>query len=551
MLVAIAQKTVLAFGWRRRGIAFCAGAVGALSLAPINFFPAMIVPMMAAVWMMDGCAIRPARERSRLPGLLRAMGDAGQAGWGLGFGYFVAGLWWLGAAFLVEADQFAWALPLGVLGLPAVLAIYPALGFALARLLWSTGASRLLALAFGLGVSEWLRGQLFTGFPWNAFGMSLGDNIVTAQIASLFGLYGLTVLAVAIFAAPATLVDQSLQGAPKSTGRFRCRPTMIAGACLILIAAFGEMRLSRQTPGDVDGVRLRIMQPNILQDAKFRPDNKAAILQQYLSLSDRATSPTASGIADVTHLVWPESAFPFILSRDPDAIRQIAARLSQGAVLVTGAARLETTGPGNGRAEYFNSIEVVTKDGLADAKYDKIHLVPFGEYLPLGSVLDKLGIRQFVHIPGGFTPGVGPRVLAVPGLPPALPLICYEAIFPEVSESGRDRPKLILNVTNDSWFGLTSGPYQHLAQARLRTIESGLPLVRAANTGISAIVDPYGRVVASLPLGVEGVLDGRLPKSIEPTFFSTSPLVGFLSLLLASALAAVYGVIVARRGQPS
>ena len=540
-MLAVAHEVVLAWGWRRRAYAFLAGAIGALALAPFDLFPLMIVPMTVSVWMIDGCVGRAATDR-RVAGWIRGLLEAGEAGWWLGFGYFVAGLWWLGAAFLVEADQFAWALPLGVLGLPAILAFFPAVGFAIARMVWSNGPWRIFALATGLGLSEWLRGNLLTGFPWNVFGMALGSNAVLGQAASVIGLYGLTILAIAIFAAPATITDGDPNG---ETTRLRFRPLLLACAALAALAAVGAYRLSRPDAGVVGGVRLRIMQPNLQQDEKFRADNKDRVLQHYLTLSDRATSPTTSGIADVTHLFWPESAFPFILSRDPDATRRLAARLSSGAILVTGAARAETVR--GGPPQYFNSLQVLTKDGLAEQGYDKVHLVPFGEYLPLGWLLEKLKLRQFVHIPGGFTAGSGPRQIMIPGLPAGLPLICYEAIFPDEAAATGARPKYLLNVTNDGWFGLTTGPYQHFSQARLRSIEQGLPMIRVANTGISAIIDPYGRVVSSLRLGVEGVLDGQLPQPIEPTLFSRVPNGAPIVVWLLAAILGCLGKVLGSR----
>ena len=255
------------------------------------------------------------------------------AGWWMGFGYFLAGLWWVGSALLVEADKFAWALPLAVVALPAALAVFPAAGFALARLLWSPGPSRIFALAFGLGVAEWARGLLFTGFPWNDLGMALGVNLALAQTASLVGLHGLTFLTIAIFAAPATLWRVS-------ESRLNLAPTIVAALALALIAAFGELQAHGAGERHVPGVKLRLIQPNVGQDdATFGPENKQAILRRYFDLSERATSPDRSGVRDVTHLIWPESAFPFILSRDPQALSEIVDFLGPGATLITGAAR--------------------------------------------------------------------------------------------------------------------------------------------------------------------------------------------------------------------
>lgn len=507
---------VLSEGWSRRMFAFFAGALGAFALAPFSFTPAIAIPLCVAVWLIDG-----------EPSARAAATD----GWWLGFGYFFAGLWWLGAALLVEADQFAWALPLAVIGLPAALAIFTAFGFWLSRLLWSSGPARVFALAFGLSVSEWLRGHLLTGFPWNVMGMALADAGPLAQTAALVGLYGLNLLTVIIFAAPATLIEVSAR-------RLTRNPAMItAAALLIFTTAYGALRLVAGTTETVAGVRLRLMQPNLPQDAKFRPENGPEILRRYIALSGRATDPDHGGMAGVTHLVWPESAFPFILSRQPEALAAIGGMLKE-ATLITGAARTEHAESESGKI--FNSIEVV-RDSRIVAFFDKIHLVPFGEYLPLAPVLGRLGVAHLV--PGVWDPGAGPRELRAPGLPLLSPLVCYEAIFPEAAVergAGRGRPGALLNLTNDGWFGQTTGPYQHFAQARLRAIEQGLPLIRVANTGVSAIVDPYGRVLQSLPLGVEGVIDGLLPKPAASTIYARFGrfLVAFLFVaVLAAALA--------------
>lgn len=529
-IVRAAHSIILSTGWARRSIAFAAGAAGALAMAPFDLFPALAITMTTAVWLIDGSGVAAdgARRASRWRSGLAAARD----GWWLGFGYFVAGLWWLGAAFLVEADQFAWALPLGVLGLPAGLAFFTAFGFFLARLVWSGGAARICALAFGLGVSEWLRGVVLTGFPWNDFGLALGGNLVLAQTASIVGLHGLTFVAVALAASPAVVAD-GYRAPARGLRRFACPP---AAAVLVLglLAVFGALRLGANPTNYTSQARLRIMQPNLPQDAKFRPENKEPILEQYMRLSASTTPEHPNGLATVTHLIWPESAFPFILSRDAEALAKIGSIVPRGSYLITGAARAEPTrrGAGSSRALYYNSIHVIESGGQIADTYDKVHLVPFGEYLPLSSLLEMLRLRQFVHIPGGFEPGSRARLLSAPGLPAIAPLVCYEAIFPGevVPRNGGERPGVMLNVTNDGWFGRTPGPYQHLAAARLRSIEEGLPLVRAANTGVSAVVDSAGRIVARLPLGSAGVLDSRLPSAGPATPFSRWPLAGPFAL---------------------
>jgi apolipoprotein N-acyltransferase len=527
--LTLPQRIMLAEGWTRRAIAFLAGACGALALAPVDVAPAMFVTLCVSVWLIDGAAA--ARGAGVLSFARASVASAAADGWWLGFGYCLAGLWWLGAALLVEADQFAWALPLAVLGVPAGLAFFTSLGFALARLLWSPGSLRIFALAAGLGASEWLRGHVLTGFPWNDFGMALASVPLIDQTASIIGLHGLDILAVIIFAAPATLADGA-----------RRRVTLAIIVALILLGAslvYGTLRLARSESGFVDGVSLRLMQPNLPQDAKFKPENGAEILRRYLELTDRAIAPGHSGVADVTHVIWPESAFPFVLSREPQAMARIASTL-QGATLVTGAARVEDEAGGRRKSKIFNAILAVQR-GRIVAAYDKMHLVPFGEYLPLAGLLGPLGVTHLV--PGVWDAGTGPRRLRAPGLPLAAPLVCYEAIFPgeTVEADGPERPQWLLNVTNDGWFGATSGPYQHFAQARLRTIEEGLPLVRAANTGVSAIVDPYGRILERLPLGVEAVVDGRLPKPASPPPFALHPFLWTSTLWFFTIIFALAG----------
>jgi apolipoprotein N-acyltransferase len=528
-LASLIEGVILSSGWRRRAIAFISGAAGALALPPLSLFALVAVPLTIAAWLIDGAQDRaPGRSLSASPSA--AFG----AGWWMGFGYFLAGLWWVGSALLVDADKFAWALPLAVVALPAALAVFPAAGFALARFLWSPGPLRIFALAFGLGMAEWARGLLFTGFPWNDLGMALGVNLALAQTASLVGLHGLTFLTIAIFAAPATLWRAS-------ESRLNLTPTIVAALALVLMAAFGGFRLMSPPSATMPGVKLRLIQPNIAQDdASFGPEKKQAILRRYFDLSERATSPDRSGVRDVTHLIWPESAFPFILSRDPQALSEIVDFLGSGATLITGAARREDGSP----PRYFNSIEIVGRGGLSAQRYDKQHLVPFGEYMPFASLLERAHITQLVDIPGGFEPGSGPRILHVPGLPDAMPLVCYEAIFPiEFGGlmSGADRPTWLLNVTDDAWFGLTPGPYQHFAQARLRAIELGVPLVRDANSGISAVLDGFGREIAVAPLGAEGVLDAELPEALAPTLQSHLGSVGAMLIGMAFLAAALTG----------
>jgi apolipoprotein N-acyltransferase len=517
----IAHWIVLSWGWRRALTAVTAGALSALAMAPFDFWPILFVTIPVMVWLVDGAAA----------GRLGGLPSAAIAGWWFGFGYFVAGLYWIGYAFLVDAKTFAWLLPFAVAGLPAFLACYTAFGLALARLLWTRGPSRLIALALALTVAEWLRGHLFTGFPWNTIGYSLTGPLMLAQSASLVGVWGLTFIALAVFASPAVFTDDRTDTP---------RPWLPLALSLVLLAglgAYGAWRLHRTPVKFVNNVRLRLMQPNLQQDEKFNYGAKQRVMSRYLELSDRSTGPQSTGMRDVTHLIWPESAFPFLLAREPDALAQIAALLPPSSVLITGAVRAPEAAPGSKIERAYNSVYVIDHDGTILSAYDKMHLVPFGEYLPLQSFLEKLGLMQLTKMPGGFIAGERRRTMAVPGAPPMLPFLCYEIVFPgETMPAGETRPGWLLNLTNDGWFGISTGPYQHLQQARVRTIEQGLPLVRAANTGISAVIDPVGRIVKSLPLGVEGVLDAPLPHRIDAPLYSRTGDTGVLLVLGASLI---------------
>jgi apolipoprotein N-acyltransferase len=521
-LRGIALAIILSWGWKRAAIALLAGALSALAMAPFDAWPVLFITFPVLVWLIDGAGA----------GRYRGVPAAALTGFWFGLGYFVPGLYWIGYAFLVDADTFAWLLPFAVLGLPAYLALFPAIGCALARLIWTRDATRVLALAAALTLSEWLRGHALSGFPWNTFGYALSAPLALAQSASLIGLWGMTLLAVAIFASPAVLIDSGRRG-----GRPWVAPA-VAVALLIAMETFGAIRLARHPTAMVPDLKLRIMQPNLQQDVKFNYAAKAEVMRRYLTLSDRASGPQSTGVRDVNILIWPESAFPFFLTREADAMAEIADLLQPGTVLITGSVRAPETTRNARITRAYNSIYLFDHDGSVLSVYDKLHLVPFGEYLPLQDWMEKLGFEQLTKVQGGFIPGVARHNLDIPHAPRALPLICYEVIFPGgvATQNGEDRAGWMVNLTNDGWFGISTGPHQHLQQARWRSIEQGLPLVRAANTGISAVIDPLGRTVAQLGLGIEGVLDSSLPVAIPPTIYARAGDIPAAVLLVAALI---------------
>jgi apolipoprotein N-acyltransferase len=517
----LAFAVILSWGWRRRGLAFGAGALSALAMPPFFAFPILWLTLPVLVWLIDGAVERaPSGRISRL-------GPAFAAGWWFGFGFFLAGLWWVGAAFLVETDEFLWLMPLVVVGLPAVLALFWALGAALAQLFWSEDWRRIFALAMGLGAAEWLRGHILSGFPWNAIGYALTAGEILMQSAALFGLYALNVIAVAIFAAPAAL-------APAAGGERR--HVALPSLAIVAFAAlglYGVLRLSQADAASVPGVTIRIAQPALTQLQKRDPENKEEVLSQYFRLSSPEGAPLESG----TVLVWPESAFPFPLTQDAGTLAAIAELLPAGTALVTGAYRQEFLP--DGQPQFYNSIYVIGDDGTILEAYDKVHLVPLGEYVPGGQELKRFGLRQLAD--RGFARGPHRRPLALPGGPSFMPLICYEIVFPGAVLDEGPRPDFLLNVTNDGWFGRTTGPYQHFHQARVRSVEEGLPLVRAANTGISAVIDPYGRTIARSRLGEATMVEAALPAAATAPFYAQ-----WRALLVALSLAVCMLMIVTK-----
>ena len=516
----LADSIILLWGWRRFLLAFISGASLVLTLPPFLALPVAWISIPILVWLVDGSS---APEGARL---LRRFLPSFAVGWWFGFGYFLAGLWWIGASFLVEADVFGWMMPFAVIALPAGLAIFWGLGCVVARLLWTDGWSRVIVLALAMTAAEWLRGHAFTGFPWNTVGYALMPHPLLMQLASVAGLWGVTLLAFLVFAAPVLLIGDSESG----RGR-RIALALIATAFLVDIG-FGILRLRSADDAIVEGVRIRIVQAAIPQSEKQNSAAAPANLQRHIDLS--LSSPTSNS-AEPNLIIWPETAVPYLLTEQPAILTQIADTLSPGVSLITGAMRR----PSQSSSGITNSVLVISDTGEIQDSYDKVHLVPFGEYLPFADTLEGWGIRQLISLPGGFISGLERRTLTAGDAPPFAPFICYEAIFPgHVTEPGV-RPGWLLNVTNDAWYGDTPGPRQHFQQAVLRSVEEGLPLVRAANTGISAIVDPYGRVVSRLDIGETGVIDGDLPQALLATVYSRNgdAIPAILAVLLAIAAA--------------
>ncbi len=521
-------------GWARRGVAFAAGTVSVLAMAPFHAWPILLLTFPIMVWLLDEPALpeRPVRS-------------AAFDGWWFGFGYYFFGLFWIGEAFLVEAHIFGWLLPVAVTLLPAVLALFTAATLALAGALWRSGTSRIFVLAICLGIGEFARGHLFTGFPWNVLGYALTGDQVIMQSAALFGIYGLTLWTVLICATP--LVVLAAQGASSRPLRSVFLPIgLFSLAPLAGLYAYGWAVLPKGPVEEVEGVKIRIVQPSVPQHHKWAREKQGEIFNNHLTLSRQDQNGVKDNLSGITHLVWPEAAMPFLPLATPQALIAISDLLPEDTHLVSGALRLEHSTPGDevrpsvkAKSRVFNSILVFEPNGGLATLYDKLHLVPFGEYLPFKETLDWLGLEALTRIRGGFSVGPSPRpLLTIPGLPSVGPLICYEAIFPAAVVQGIERPGLLINATNDGWFGNTTGPYQHFHQARLRAVEEGLPLVRAANNGISAMIDPYGGVVDSIGLNERGVIDVSLQMPGPRTFYATYGERCFILVLIIFVLVA-------------
>lgn len=530
-IAKLAAWFVLLQGWQRLLTAFALGLASALAMPPVYFFPVLFFTFASFAWIMDGAY---SDARTGFFGLLRS---AFAPGWWFGFGYFLAGLWWIGNAFLIEAEDFAWALPFAVVLLPALLAVFWGIAAVIARLLWSDHWGRAFALAAGFGAAEYLRGTLFTGFPWNAIGYAIMPHPVLMQGAAVLGLYGMTVIAVLVLALP--MIALSAGSGGKAWPRL---PLMLAVVLAAAQSGYGAYRLATAAETGA-GPAIRIMQPAIEQRDKLAPGNELSIIETYLDVSVSSPEGDKDGLEGIDYLIWPESAFPFLLTEQPEVIAAIANMLPEGTTLVTGALRWEPGGAGNPQGHVYNSIYVIDSNGEILEAADKTHLVPFGEYLPFQTLLETYGFEQLTRQAGGFAAGAQRNVLLGSGDHPMLPLICYEAIFSGALRNGLSdaaaKPAWIVNLTNDAWFGRTPGPYQHFQQALLRGVEEGIPVVRVANTGISAVSNAHGQILESIPLGAQGTADAVLPQALGDTLFTRFGHGPFGALLIACCIIAL------------
>lgn len=497
--------------WRALATAFGLGAVGALALPPVFLVPALLVALPGLFVMVTAA---PTARRAAWVALA----------WGWGF--HVAGLHWLTNAILTEVERYWWLVPIAVPALAIPLAVFTLLPAFAARHA-AAGWPRILAFATAFVAAEMLRGVLFTGFPWNLLGTVWAFGALPLQAAAVIGVHGLSLATVLLALAP-------LLG---------MRGWAAAAAGLAAFALLGLVRLWPEEPEPLPVV-FALVQGNIAQEAKWREDQRLPIFQRYVDLTAGAVRLARQEAPDSRIVVvWPETASPYLLASDSDAARLATGPLPPGALLLAGTVRAAFSPEGRATQVWNSLIALDAQGSLIDA-YDKAHLVPFGEYTPLRGLLPVRLVQGSLD----FSAGPGLRTMDLPGLPGISALICYEVIFPG-RVTATPRPGLLLNVTNDAWFGVSAGPHQHLAAARLRAVEEGLPLVRAAQTGISAVFDSRGRTVARMGLAETGVVLAPLPRAGAPTVFASLGLLAPLLLLAACGIAAGIGTRRARLSQ--
>jgi apolipoprotein N-acyltransferase len=471
-------------GARAAGLAALCGALLALAQPPLSWPFVIFLAAPPLLWLAQGA-----------PGPRAAF----LRGWAAGAGFFAAGLFWIVEPFLVDAARHGWMAPFALAGMAGGLALFWGAAFAGARALGREGVAGALALACLWTLAEAARATVLTGFPWALPAYAWIETPVM-QAAAALGPHGLGFL---------TLVAGLLPGAALAGAG--AGPALAAAALVAAGWGLGALRLAAPAPERAEPVVVRLVQPNAAQHLKWRPELQAEFFERHLA----ATRAPADPAPDVT--IWSETAVPFVLGYAAELQAEAAAAAS-GGPLILGINRLEATPEAE---RWYNSLAVLGAGGAPLAVYDKHRLVPFGEYVPLGGPIARLGGPRIATLTArGFAAGPGPRLIGAPGLPPFLPLICYEAIFPWALRAPEGRAEWIVQVTNDAWFGTLAGPYQHLAQARARAIEQGLPLARAANTGVSAMIDPMGRVTAALRLGAAGHVDAALPAALPPTLYA-------------------------------
>ncbi len=518
-------------------IAFLLGIFSTLAMPPISFWPSLFITFPILIWLIDGVKLTQRNSSG-------VQKQVFKIGWSFGFGYFLVSLYWLGSSFLIEPEKFAWALPFAVTLLPAFLGLFYAVPLAVLSLFWTNGPERLITFSVAIFIADLLRSYIFTGFPWNLIGHSLTGQLELMQSVSIFGLLGLSAMAALIFSTPAILAgplgnDEKSPDKPSEGLLSKILPLSFSVLVIFSLYGFGAHRIREEGPTKfIKGIELVLVQPNISQKDKVDLKKRPSALLKTIELTE--TLPPLDQTKNHQRLiVWPETAIPFALNRSPTILTRLDEMLAEGSTLISGAFHVESNQNLKGANNYkvFNSLFVVNDHGEIENLYDKNHLVPFGEYLPFPQLFRAIGLSAIADERGGFKTGPKPSPVQLKTMPSFLPSICYEAIFPLPSTTGSSGAKWLLNISNDGWFGNTVGPHQHLHQVRMRALETGLPMVRSVNGGISAIFDGIGRIVKKTSLNKKVIIVSAIPeKSMIYIFPFPKELLSFLVLLIFGVL---------------
>lgn len=534
----LAETAMLSHGWRRFLLLMLAGAIAGLSVPPLFIVPALFISFPLWVWCLDGA------ERPR--GWRRLFGPAFAIGFAFGWGYFTVAFHWLGAAFFVDGGIMLLLMPFAIMALAALIAFFWGVASALAHLFWSHGPWRVVTLATFLTMAEWARGHVLTGFPFDLLGYALTPTDEMMQITSVIGIYGLTLVAALLAMTPALIWPADNRSLSRRLLPFFIALFVIAGQL-----GYGYNRLSGTVATERTDIALRLVQPLVYEHADFGNVDPVALIDRLLMLSDMRMDPADQGLADITHLVWPESSLPFFLATYPEALARIARLLPEGTTLLTGAPRQQyEPGATEASGPPFNAVLAINTNGEVIASYDKSHLVPFGEFLPYGEFFARLGIKQFVPGAEGWAHGdARRRLMSLPATPSLLALICYEILFSgDLGDTAG--AQFLFNITNDAWFDGSIGPAQHAHHARIRAVEEGMSLIRAANTGLTFATDPLGRITAQLPPMQMAALDVRPHERLSGTVFSQLRHWPLLVALLAGMLISLAASRTNRRKRP-
>lgn len=504
-------------------VSFISGSICTLAFAPFHFFIAAIISISLFYFLLEG------KKSSK-----KTFKQSFFIGWFYGFGYFLTGIYWITISLLVDAKQFAWLIPFAITLIPGVLAIYFALfatlnNFLVVKLNLSQNHKKIIIFAILWLVFELLRSFLFTGFPWNLLGYAWFFSDSFVQIANIFSVFGLSFFAVLISLIPTLFIDFDGKKIVKKTVIFADK---IFGTILFFLLFlsffYGHFYIESNKLIENKEKNLRLVQGNIKQELKWDEEKKYENFVKHIKLSN------SKNLEKITTVIWSETAVPYVIDNNSDLIEKLKLAVPQNGFLITGALRVKYLSPVEVE-DIWNSVFAIDNFGVV-GYYDKHHLVPFGEYVPLQKYLPF--ISKITNGAVGFSEGEGPKTIKSNSLSFS-PLLCYEVIFPDKIFDKKNRPDLLVNLTNDAWFGKSLGPYQHFDMARMRSVEYGISLARVANTGITAYFDPFGRVVKKIKLDEEGIIDVSFIERLEPTIYSKF---GFYPLFLLVLLLFIYSI---------